>query len=677
MAAGAAIEPRLSHAARAALTYAFWAVVWIVASDLVLSRIHLDGAAWPIAKGLFFVAFTATILHRVVVRHDHDVREADARARDEVRDLLAQSTDLMFVVDLDGRFLMVNDAMGVLLGCAPTRGPWGVPERDFIERAGSAEHHRANDLIAIANDSPVVAYETHTKGGETRHYRATKFPIRDSTGRTYAVGGLSLDVTVESRLRAELAETASAYELMFQGNPNPMVVIDLEDLRYLDANPAAVRMYGYTRAEFAGLSTADLRPPEDRARFLAHMAARSDVDEAGVWTHVTKSGRRVEVDITSVTITYDGRPAVLVLIRDVTAAAHHRRCDELLLSLGVATETATSDELVSLALEGLRDLTYSASAELVSRADDRPPLVVGDVLDPADADTLEITVERANDTAPTFPRAVLGVVRLRGKAGGYDESDTQAVLTTVRGLGRLIARQLLIAALTEASERQAQTIEGITKAVGAMVEMRDPYTAGHQQRVGDLAVELGRILGLDDDRLEGLQIGGYLHDVGKIGVPSDVLTKTGALSPIERDLIRQHSGFGYRRSSRPFPFRGPSPTWPASTTSASTAPAIRTASSGERDPPRGPHHRRGRCLRRDDVHTAVPPMSLTRGRGLSPSSRDGCGHALRPGGRPGDGGLRCSANPGQRLIVAGPHPGTASVRTTPRRACRTRHQQRG
>lgn len=76
-------------------------------------------------------------------------------------------------------------------------------------------------------------------------------------------------------------------------------------------------------------------------------------------------------------------------------------------------------------------------------------------------------------------------------------------------------------------------------------EMRDPYTAGHERRVAEIAVAIGADLGFDAHRLEGLRVAGHLHDIGKITVPSEILAKPGRLSPAETDLVRQHARAGY------------------------------------------------------------------------------------------------------------------------------------
>jgi PAS domain S-box-containing protein len=76
-------------------------------------------------------------------------------------------------------------------------------------------------------------------------------------------------------------------------------------------------------------------------------------------------------------------------------------------------------------------------------------------------------------------------------------------------------------------------------------EMRDPYTAGHERRVAEIAVAIGAALGLDARRQEGLRVAGYLHDVGKISIPAEILAKPGKLTKIEYQLIQAHPQAGH------------------------------------------------------------------------------------------------------------------------------------
>lgn len=90
-----------------------------------------------------------------------------------------------------------------------------------------------------------------------------------------------------------------------------------------------------------------------------------------------------------------------------------------------------------------------------------------------------------------------------------------------------------------------RSLLGTVQALSLTVESRDPYTAGHQRRVAELSGILGRRLGLPEDRLKGMYLAAMVHDLGKISVPAEILSKPGKLSAIEMNLIKVHPQAGF------------------------------------------------------------------------------------------------------------------------------------
>jgi putative nucleotidyltransferase with HDIG domain len=90
-----------------------------------------------------------------------------------------------------------------------------------------------------------------------------------------------------------------------------------------------------------------------------------------------------------------------------------------------------------------------------------------------------------------------------------------------------------------------ETLKGVIYALTMTVEYRDPYTSGHQQRVSDLAGAMGKEMGFPKDRIMGIRMAGALHDIGKIAIPVEILSKPGRLSKTEFELIKDHSQVGY------------------------------------------------------------------------------------------------------------------------------------
>ncbi len=96
----------------------------------------------------------------------------------------------------------------------------------------------------------------------------------------------------------------------------------------------------------------------------------------------------------------------------------------------------------------------------------------------------------------------------------------------------------------ESALRLRRALIQTINSVSTTVEKRDPYTAGHQRRVAQLAVEIGRRMKLSQERLVGLYLGGLIHDIGKVHLPLEILNRPGQLSSAEFELVKEHSAVG-------------------------------------------------------------------------------------------------------------------------------------
>jgi putative nucleotidyltransferase with HDIG domain len=104
----------------------------------------------------------------------------------------------------------------------------------------------------------------------------------------------------------------------------------------------------------------------------------------------------------------------------------------------------------------------------------------------------------------------------------------------------------------QAEDSLKKTLESLNKAVNttiqvmvSAVEARDPYTAGHQIRVADLARTVAQEMGLSQEKIEGIRMAGSIHDIGKLSIPAEILSKPTKLSEIEFSLIKEHALKGY------------------------------------------------------------------------------------------------------------------------------------
>ncbi len=97
----------------------------------------------------------------------------------------------------------------------------------------------------------------------------------------------------------------------------------------------------------------------------------------------------------------------------------------------------------------------------------------------------------------------------------------------------------------EGYARLHRALDAMVQAIALTVEARDPYTAGHQRRTADLARAIAAEMGMAEERIEGIRIAGTIHDIGKIAIPAETLSRPRQLSGIEFALIRTHPHAGY------------------------------------------------------------------------------------------------------------------------------------
>jgi PAS domain S-box-containing protein len=211
----------------------------------------------------------------------------------------------------------------------PGVGP--LPEKVWQQHREKLERHEPfRDFVYVSADGK----------GEPRYLSVTGEPIFDVQGRFKGYHGIGKDITEKARAQKALEDSEQRYRMLFDIHPQPMWVVENKSLRFLAVNQAAVNHYGYSREEFLSMTADQLRYPEDIAKLLHDFQDQSRSYMQRAARHRKKNGEPIDVEILSFNLEFDGRPARLGVINDVTERLKmeaqsrelERRYEELLAS---------------------------------------------------------------------------------------------------------------------------------------------------------------------------------------------------------------------------------------------------------------------------------------------------------------------------------------------------------
>jgi PAS domain S-box-containing protein len=126
------------------------------------------------------------------------------------------------------------------------------------------------------------------------------------------------DLTEQKQAQSSLILNEKKYKYLFENNPLPMWIFDMETLAFLEVNNSAILNYGYSRDEFMNMTIKDIRPMEDIEATLKQVQDEKLINQPGIWRHIRKNGDIIFVELTTHLVDYETRPAKLVLANDVT-----------------------------------------------------------------------------------------------------------------------------------------------------------------------------------------------------------------------------------------------------------------------------------------------------------------------------------------------------------------------
>jgi PAS domain S-box-containing protein/putative nucleotidyltransferase with HDIG domain len=341
------------------------------------------------------------------------------------------------------------------------------------------------------------------------------------------------------------------YEAIFKNNGKPMVIVE-EDATICLVNAEFVRLSGYTKEEIEGKKNwmeFVVRDDRRRVKEYHHLRKTDPIlsPRCCEFRFLNRQGKVKNVVLTIGQI--PGTTKDMVSLLDVT----DRRQSEATLRLSEGRYKAvfenSRDAIYITTFDGTYLDANQAALDLFgyTRGEMRKVNAGQLYADPADARRFQEEIEEKG-----FVRDF--EVRLRKKDG--TAMDCLFTVTAQRGdNGDTLEYQGIIRDITEHKQAEEtlqrtyhkirETLVGTVNTLASTVEMRDPYTAGHQRRVTILACAIAEAMGLTEEQINGLRLAGMIHDIGKISVPAEILNKPGRINEMEFNIIKTHPQAGY------------------------------------------------------------------------------------------------------------------------------------
>ncbi len=455
------------------------------------------------------------------------------------------------IVDLDENIVFANSAFCNIFGY-PREKLIGMNLGEFISRD---ELEKVRQETAKRKKNAASQYELRIKrkDGAFRDISIHASPWLNEKGECKGTIGVLLDITEQKRAQEALQESEEKYRIMIE-HSNDMIWILDEQGNFTYYNKRAEEISGYNLTEWLGKSFAPLLHPEDlpaiQKVFLETMSGKSQHYEVNVYK---KDGSVFVLSINTAPLFKSGKIVGTVSFgRDITK---QKQTQEALgkseekyktfvnnVNVGIYRNTvgpkgkfidANPAVIKMFGYESKDEFLSIDVADLYQNPEDRERfnekmLANGFVRD----EELQL---KKKDGKPIFCSVFAVVVK-----------DEQGKIKYYDGIIEDITKRKKVEQELKTSYKKLKKIlNGTINALASTTEKRDPYTAGHQQRVTQLACVIAREMGFSEERIEGMRMACMVHDIGKIYVAAEILNKPVRLTDIEMALIKTHCQIGY------------------------------------------------------------------------------------------------------------------------------------
>ncbi|MCE5212853.1 MAG: PAS domain S-box protein [Deltaproteobacteria bacterium] len=370
----------------------------------------------------------------------------------------------------------------------------------------------------------------------------------------------------QKRAREAMREKEEQYRKITKCIPDLIWTMDFSG-QFTYANEAVERTHGWTVDEFLKLNTRDVVSPQQFAKNAALIekelmkAADPQYDRNAIFSYeseeIRKDGSTFLAEINAMSLwSEDGNPVGIIgITRDIserkTTEKVLREKDERLRGItkhlpGIIFQLYAKDNGeygISYASESMKEMFG-----ITANTENLLPLFISQIHE-EDRDRFMTSITTAVETNNSWNFEGRIFVVTSGNMIWF-----QGMASPTRHEDQIVFDGILlnITERKKAEMKLQQTLDSLKRATGTTIQVlvsaldaKDPYTAGHQSRVARLACAIAREMGLSEENIEGISMAGTIHDIGKLSIPAEILTKPTKLSGIEFSLVQEHSRSGY------------------------------------------------------------------------------------------------------------------------------------
>ncbi|MBA7623204.1 hypothetical protein ES703_30597 [subsurface metagenome] len=472
-------------------------------------------------------------------------------SEERYKTLVQTSPDAVTVTDLEGNITYVSEQTLHIHGFKNTKELIG---KNALVLIAPDEHERAmknlNKTLKVGYIKD-VEYRLLKKDGTSFIGSLNCAVIKDAEDQPKMFIATTRDITERERTKEKIKESEERYKDLVE-KAGVAILIDDKEGNVQYCNRKYADMFGYPLEEIGSKPIFSIVHPDDVERVRKFHKGRiqgKKVPSEYECKGITKDGNIVHMEIHADALQDNGDIiGTRSYIWDIT---ERKKVEEAVQASEEKFRTlfdSAADAIFIHDLDGnILEVNEVACERLGYKKEKILNMTLADIDRPKQAvgtpKPIEELYQRGHiffETAHEHKDGTVIPIELSSRIIDYEGKPV--ALSIARDITE---RKLAEEERKQSFERLRQSLEETVNALATAVEMRDPYTAGHQHRVTSLATAIAEEMGLSKEKIEGIRMAGVIHDVGKIRVPAEILSWPGQLTEIDFNLIKTHPQVGY------------------------------------------------------------------------------------------------------------------------------------